>query len=349
MLPFLDGKKLDDGEGPEKQGRTNCKSWIALIIAPGDIVRGQQNAQVDGLLLDGNLASRSHAYRKNRYRPRWSKEHLSSRRDADYFQTCLIEVGMKKITAIWNDNVDKAIETCHAFERVIHGSIHRSPNGRSDYWRKYVNDDLLSIYKLQKRLESLQANLFNTITNHQQGIWSNFRKARPGRRLDLLEKRDKPQAKKGKRDKLLQGENDEDNLERERLQFLLYGCVDRYWDRLYGQDKKLRQTVDELQALRGLVSLAWMDVCPTDTHFYESADLNQLVELSQTRASLYANDLGDNVMSLTYINILFLPLSFCTSLWAMNYVLPFDAFVPTICVTSAVKVGVLAFVWTRLR
>lgn len=88
----------------------------------------------------------------------------------------------------------------------------------------------------------------------------------------------------------------------------------------------------------------------TDEFFYGFFDLNQLVELSQTRASLYANDLGDNVMYLTYISILFLPLSFCTSLWAMNQVLPFYAFVPTtICVTLIVVAGVLAIIWVRIK
>lgn len=78
------------------------------------------------------------------------------------------------------------------------------------------------------------------------------------------------------------------------------------------------------------------------------ADLNQVVELSQTRASLYANDLGDNVMYLTYISILFLPLSFCTSLWAMNHELPYYAFVPTICVTSAATAVLLAVIHFRM-
>lgn len=54
-------------------------------------------------------------------------------------------------------------------------------------------------------------------------------------------------------------------------------------------------------------------------------------------------------MYLTYISILFLPLSFCTSLWAMNHELAFYAFVPTICVTSAVIVGVLACIWIRIK
>lgn len=53
-------------------------------------------------------------------------------------------------------------------------------------------------------------------------------------------------------------------------------------------------------------------------------------------------------MYLTYISILFLPLSFCTSLWAMNHELPYYAFLPTICVTSAVTAAVLAFIRIRM-
>ncbi|KAH8746595.1 hypothetical protein F5883DRAFT_585292 [Diaporthe sp. PMI_573] len=257
---------------------------------------------------------------------------FKSPRDADHFQTCLIEVGMRRITDIWTSNVHEAAEACRAFEEMIHGSIHRSPNSRSDYWRRGVNDDLLSIYKLQKRLESLEANLFNNITNHEQGIWSKFRKARPGRRLEQLEQEEdgrKKRGRKGEAQKSSQTENnkdDKDALERQRLEFLLHGCLDRHSDRLYGQRKKLRQKIDDLQALRQL-----------------------LIELSQTRASLYANDLGDNVMYLTYISILFLPLSFCTSLWAMNHELPYYAFVPTICITSAATAVFLGVVCVQTR
>lgn len=256
MLPFLGEEKADEKEGPEKQGRTNCQSWIALIIAPADIV--YREGEVNTMLFDGNLVDRSHANRKKHHRPRWGKANFRSPRDADYFQTCLVEVGMRRITETWSDNIDRATEACHAFEKLIHIRIHRSPNGRSEYWRKHVNDDLLSIYKLQKRLESLDSNLFNNITNHEQGIWSKFRKARPGRRLEYLEQKEKDQEKKEKRNgrqfKSPQGDDEKDRLEHERLQFLLYGCVDRYWDRLYGQRKKLRQSIDELQALRELVS-----------------------------------------------------------------------------------------------
>ncbi|KAG8166630.1 hypothetical protein KVR01_002319 [Diaporthe batatas] len=344
MLPFLDGKQADKTEGPEQKGRTNCRSWVALVVAPGDIIWDRQDGEkklLDEKLLDGNLASRAPANRKSHNRRRFGMERFKSPRDADYFQTCLIEVGMKKIAEIWNNNADKATKACHSLERNIHGNIHGSPNSRSDYWRRGVNDDLLSIYKLQKRLESLEANLFNNLTSHEQGVWSNFRKARPGQRLEQLEKEEedgKEERKKKKRKVKAQksseaenendyknGPDEKDALERERLRFLLHGCLDRHWDRLCGQSKKLRQKIDDLKALREL-----------------------LVELSQTRASLYANDLGDNVMYLTYISILFLPLSFCTSLWAMNHELPYYAFVPTICVTSGATAVLLAVIRFRM-
>ncbi|KAK2599895.1 hypothetical protein N8I77_011612 [Diaporthe amygdali] len=327
MLPFLGDEKANETEGPEHQGRTNCKSWIALVIAPGDIIWGNGNFEdnVNHLLLDGNLARRSHANRKRRHRPRWENKNLKSLRDTDHFQTCLIEDGMRRITEAWVDNIDRATKACHAFNKMVHIRIHRSPNSRSECWRKHVNEDLLSIYRLQKRLESLDATLFNNITNEEQGIWINFRKTRAGRRLEHLEQ------KGGKRPQTEQEQeqgfspNEEDKLERKRLHFLLTGCLDRHWDRLCGQRKNLRQRIDELQTLRQL-----------------------LVELSQTRASLYANDLGDNVMYLTYISILFLPLSFCTSLWAMNHELPFYSFIPTICAASAVIAGLLVFIWIRM-
>jgi hypothetical protein len=264
VLPILDGKKAVEVEGPEQKGRTNCGSWIALIIAPGDIIWDGSNEDgklLNDRLLDGNLADRAPANRKRHNRHRFGMTKFKSPRDADHFQTCLIEVGMRRITDIWTSNVHEAAEACRAFEEMIHGSIHRSPNSRSDYWRRGVNDDLLSIYKLQKRLESLEANLFNNITNHEQGIWSKFRKARPGRRLEQLEQEEdgrKKRGRKGEAQKSSQTENnkdDKDALERQRLEFLLHGCLDRHSDRLCGQRKKLRQKIDDLQALRQLVSL----------------------------------------------------------------------------------------------
>lgn len=267
MLPFLDGKKADEVEGPEQKGRTNCKSWVALIIAPGDIIWKGSNEKgklLNNELLDGNLAERSPANRKSNNRPRFRKEKFQSPRDAVYFQTCLIEVGMRKITDTWTDNLNKATKVCRGFEKEIHRRIHRYPNSRSDYWRREVNDDLLSIYKLQKRLESLDANLFNNITNPELGIWGKFRKARPRQRLEQLEREEeqrKKQKQKGKAQLSSQTESDKhdrddrDALERERLRFLLHGCIDRHWDRLCGQSKKLRQSIDDLQALRQLVSL----------------------------------------------------------------------------------------------
>lgn len=95
MLPFLDGNKTDEVEGPEHNGRTNCRSWIALVVAPGDIIwdghDGEKNL-LDGKLLDGNLANRAPANRKRHNRRRFGMERFTSPRDADYFQTCLIEV-----------------------------------------------------------------------------------------------------------------------------------------------------------------------------------------------------------------------------------------------------------------
>lgn len=265
MLPFLDGKKADEVEGPEQKGRTNCKSWIALIIASEDIIWKASNEKgklLNDRLLDGNLANRPPANRKRHNRHRFGKEKFKSPRDADYFQTCLIEVGMRTIADTWNDNVNRATKACHAFEKTIHNRIHRYPNSRSEYWRREVNDDLLRIYKLQKRLESLEANLFNNITNPELGIWSKFRKARPRQRLEKLEREEEEERKKrkqkGKAQLLSQTEDDKDDrdtLERERLRFLLYGCMDRHWDRLCGQSKKLRQSIDDLQALRQLVCL----------------------------------------------------------------------------------------------
>lgn len=95
---------------------TNCQSWIALIIAPTDILYQAGNGEVqkvDTALLDGDLADRSHANRRRRNRPRWDKQKFRSPRDADYFQTCLIEVGMRKITEKWCNNIDRATEACH--------------------------------------------------------------------------------------------------------------------------------------------------------------------------------------------------------------------------------------------
>lgn len=270
MLPFLDGNKADEVEGPEQKGRTNCRSWIALAVAPGDIIWNGHDGEKklpDENLLDGNLANRPPANRKRHNRRRFGMERFKSPRDADYFQTCLIEVGMKKIAEIWNDNVNRATKACHAFEKEINGNIHRSPNSRSDYWRRGVNDDLLSIYKLQKRLESLEANLFNNLTSHEQGVWSNFRKTKPGRRLEQLEQEEedgKKNKRKMKTHKWSEAENendhkddpdDKDTLERERLRFLLHRCLDRHWDRMCGQRKRLRQRIDELQALRELASV----------------------------------------------------------------------------------------------
>ena len=82
-MPFLDGEKLDEGDGPERQGRINCKSWIALIIAPGDIV-WQGNGGINSVLLDGNLTERSHAVRKE------SIGLDSARRTSDHYATQII-------------------------------------------------------------------------------------------------------------------------------------------------------------------------------------------------------------------------------------------------------------------
>ncbi|KAJ0108249.1 hypothetical protein J7T55_000215 [Diaporthe amygdali] len=228
MLPFLGDEKADETEGPERQGRTNCKSWIALVIAPGEIIleNGNFEDNVNHLLLDGNLARRSHANRKRRHRPRWENKNLKSLRDADRFQTCLTEVGMRRITEAWVDNLDRATKACHAFNKTVLVRIHRSPNSRLEYWRKHVNEDLLSIYKLQKRLESLDATLFNNITNEEQGIWINFRKARAGRRLEYLEQKGgkRPQAEQEQEQGF--SPNEEDKLERKRLHFSLTACLD---------------------------------------------------------------------------------------------------------------------------
>ncbi|KAF2085221.1 hypothetical protein K490DRAFT_67872 [Saccharata proteae CBS 121410] len=70
----------------------------------------------------------------------------------------------------------------------------------------------------------------------------------------------------------------------------------------------------------------------------------RLVDLSQTRASLYANQLGDHVKYPTYVSILFLPLSFVTALWSMNYdVHSGSGFIATMLSTSLATLILMIF------
>ncbi|KAL1623227.1 hypothetical protein SLS56_008395 [Neofusicoccum ribis] len=289
---------------PSEQPRTGLRGWTALFIAPKEIITDHAGKNVDDAFLDtdilhGNASEDSYLSRKP---VEW--QVCPANRNADFIQTFLIEVGFRKISSLWNDNMVAVDDACRDFHNKVLAKVH-SNTDRSLYWRRGVDEDLLNAYKLQKRLETLQKNLHNVVDG-KQGIWPSFRKARPRVRMGKLET---------KRDK-----TEEETAEYYKLRFLLFYCADRYADRLSGNIARIEEKLEELRALREL-----------------------LVELSQTKASLYANDLGDNVMYLTYFSILFLPLGFCTSLWSMNHELPFDAFVPTICTISVATVVFLAY------
>ncbi|KAF4552839.1 Hypothetical protein D9617_9g026300 [Elsinoe fawcettii] len=224
----------------------------------------------------------------------------------------------------------------------------RSKRTDGSYCRSPVNDTLLNIVDIVKCLDMLDESIKQIIGEYSkedgdQGIWLRFRDARPGRRLTRLDfllsgieawkDSEFPTARpelpsiydkiRVDAEAVARAKKDLE-LEYDRLEYLLEDLCDVHWYRLKTVQTKLEKQKQQMETLRDLVT-----------------------NLSQTRATLYANQLGNHIKYLTWVSVVFIPLGFILGLWSISFdIFSEQSFVVAILATAAATLVLLAYlIW----
>ncbi|KAK8252631.1 hypothetical protein HDK77DRAFT_436252 [Phyllosticta capitalensis] len=234
--------------------------------------------------------------------------------NAYYFQMHLIVVMFVVLVEKWKENMEYVNCICDDIENELDGNLLNYA-----YFQKESVETLTRIYRASKNIEVLEKSLFY-IVDRKDGIWHKFRF---GKQRGIMWDWEK-------RSEYLRKERRDTSLEDYQIRMwkdLLWTFADKQMNSFNRISVRLTERREKLESLRQL-----------------------LVDLSQTRASLYANRLGEHVNYLTYVSIIFLPLGFCTSLWSMNYDLHSKtAFVVTMSITSVVTLFLIGGLFLGLN
>ncbi|TKX19485.1 CorA-like Mg2+ transporter-like protein 5 [Elsinoe australis] len=240
-------------KGKTDNTESDGRSWTALIIDPVAQPSTDLEYPLERLLDEAFLNHQLPNSERNVFKESDMGWHYPQ--NADYFQTRLVELALRRTAETWQKNVD-----------------------------------------FTQRMQDI----LGDESKGEDGIYMRFRNARLGRKVDelgnWLDEFDDPTVP----DPIVPQQYRDMNIDDvaghiqndcDRHLHLLEDLCDVYWFRMETSQSKLQKQIQKMDTLRALVT-----------------------DLSQTRATLYANQLGNHVKYLTWVSVVFIPLGFILGL-----------------------------------
>lgn len=254
-----DKRRRGVSKGKTDNTESDGRSWTALIIDPVAQPSTDLEYPLERLIDEAFLNHQLPNSERNVFKESDMGWHYPQ--NADYFQTRLVELALRRTAETWQKNVDFTRRYCERFENQF-----RSRIDDGEYWRSSVNNTLISLVAIVECLKVLEQSLQDILGDEskgEDGIYMRFRNARPGRKVDelgnWLDEYDDPTVP----DPIIPQQYRDMNVDDvaghiqndyDRHLHLLEDLCDVYWFRMETSQSKLQKQIQKMDTLRALVS-----------------------------------------------------------------------------------------------